>query len=392
MKKNILFVAPCLTTSGYGVHSRQIAKYLINRYKNGDFNLVIKTVPWGNTPWLLDRDAQNGFIGEIMDLTSDVNAMADISIQNILPNEWKNEAKLNIGITAGVETDICNPSWIDNVNRMSHVVVPSTFTKNVFLNTSERFNKKLTTEIDVIHESYNEYIGKTNGKLEFKIDTDFNFLVFGQITARSVAGDRKNTFNTIKWLCDEFKDDKDVGIIIKTNSGRQSLIDKLVTSNLIDKLLKEIRPSGFPKVHLLHGPMSDEHVAMLYKEKSIKALVSATRGEGYGLPILEAATSGLPVIATDWSGHLDFMRLGKYIKLDYQLKDVTQEKIDDKIFMKGSKWAEVNESDFRKKVRKFKEKSSTPKQWAKELSSKLVDDFSFESISKQYDELLNKFL
>jgi len=217
-------------------------------------------------------------------------------------------------------------------------------------------------------------------------------LVFGQITARSVTADRKNTFNTIKWLCDEFKDDSDVGIIIKTNSGRQSLIDKLVTSSIINKLLKEIRKSQFPKVHLLHGPMSDKHVAMLYKEQSIKGLISATRGEGFGLPILEAATSGLPVIATSWSGHLDFMELGKYIKLDYELRDVTNQRIDNKLFIKGSQWAEVKESDFKKKVRKFKENSKLPKEWAAELSKKLIEKFSFDSVSKQYDEVLNKYL
>jgi len=392
MKKNVLLTAPCLTTSGYGVHSRQIAKYLLNRHKKGDINLFIKTVPWGNTPWLLDSDNDNGFIGEIMRLTTDINVKPDVTIQNILPNEWKPIGKTNIGITAGIETTICNPDWISHVNSMSHVIVPSKFTKNVFTETSKRFNKNIETQIDVVYESYNEHITKTNDKLDFKIDTSFNFLVFGQITARSVTADRKNTFNTIKWLCDEFKDDSDVGIIIKTNSGRQSLIDKLVTSSIINKLLKEIRKSQFPKVHLLHGPMSDKHVAMLYKEQSIKGLISATRGEGFGLPILEAATSGLPVIATSWSGHLDFMELGKYIKLDYELRDVTNQRIDNKLFIKGSQWAEVKESDFKKKVRKFKENSKLPKEWAAELSKKLIEKFSFDSVSKQYDEVLNKYL
>lgn len=392
MTKNVLFIAPCLTTSGYGVHSRQIAKYLINKHNSGKINLAIKPVPWGTTPWLLDANMLDGFVGQIMDLTNGPSKQPDLTIQNILPNEWRPVGKQNIGITAGVETNICNPQWLDCINAMSHVIVPSEFTKNVFLKTSQQLSKELTTEINVVPESYNEFIPTTKNKLTLELGTNFNFLIFGQLTAKSVLADRKNTFNTVKWLCEAFKDDKDVGIIIKTNSGRQTKIDKLITRRVIDQLLKEVRKSEFPKVHLVHGPMSDEHVAMLYKEKTIKALVTATRGEGYGLPILEAAASGLPVIATNWSGHLDFMKLGKFIKLDYDLKNVTKQRVDNKIFMENSKWAEVKEDDFKKKVIKFKKSSSIPKQWANELSAKLIDKLSIDEVSKKYDEILGKFL
>ena len=327
-----------------------------------------------------------------MRLTGDVTVRPDITIQNILPNEWKPIGKVNIGVTAGVETDHCNPKWIDNINAMSHVIVPSQFTKKVFVDTALKNAKQLNTEISVVSESYNECIDNTTKGLEFDIKTKFNFLVFGQITAKTVTGDRKNTFNTLKWLCEEFKDDEDVGIILKTNSGRQTIIDKLVTTNMMKQLMSEVRHSEFPKLHVLHGPMTDKEIAMLYKHESIKALITATRGEGFGLPILEAAASGLPVIATDWSGHLDFMRLGKYIKLDYTLENVSNDRIDGQIFVPGVKWAEVKEDDFKKKVRKFRTSSKLPKQWANDLSTTLKEKFSFDAISKQYDSVLGDIL
>lgn len=393
MSKNVLFVAPCLTTSGYGVHSRQIAKYLIEKHKKGKIKLTIKAVPWGQTPWILDENSHDGLIGDIMRCTGDITTKPDVTIQNVLPNEWQPLGNINIGITAGIETDLCNPKWIEHVNSMSHVIVPSKFTKKVFTDTAAlNGSTPLTTKIHVVNESYNEYIDKTNKGLDLDIKTPFNFLIFGQITAKTVASDRKNTFNTLKWLFEEFKDDDDVGIVLKTNSGRQTIIDKKVTTNMMKQLISEVRKTEFPKLHILHGPMSDKDVAMLYKDKSIKALVTATRGEGYGLPILEAAASGLPVIATDWSGHLDFMRSGKYIKLDYALQNIPNERVDNNLFMQGAKWAEVKEDDFKKKVRKFKNSSKLPQQWANDLSEVLKEKFSFDEISQEYDKLLGDML
>jgi glycosyltransferase involved in cell wall biosynthesis len=134
--------------------------------------------------------------------------------------------------------------------------------------------------------------------------------------------------------------------------------------------------------------MNDAEVASLYRHPQVKAMVSLTRGEGFGLPILEAAASALPVITTDWSGHTDFMKLGKYIGVQYQLSEIHQTRVDDKIFIKGSRWAQASEEDFKKRLIKFRNSSSTPKEWAIELSEKIKNEYSFNSISKKYDDVL----
>jgi glycosyltransferase involved in cell wall biosynthesis len=130
----------------------------------------------------------------------------------------------------------------------------------------------------------------------------------------------------------------------------------------------------------------------LYRHPKIKCLVSLTRGEGYGLPILEAAVSELPVIATDWSGHLDFMNKGRFSAVEYELIDIHQSRIDNVVFMEGSRWAMPKEKEAKRRLKKFRTSSKIPKQWAEELAPKLLADFSQEAINSIYDECLTEFI
>jgi glycosyltransferase involved in cell wall biosynthesis len=383
-RKNVVIRAPLLSQSGYGVHSRQIAKYLLNRK---DFETASQIVNWGNTPWILNHDAEDGLIGRIFESSITKRTIFDVSFQVQLPNEWDIKlAKFNVGVTALVETDKCNPAWIEKINNMDLVIVPSKFIKKTIYDTGV----EVTTKVVVIGESYHESIDKEISDIDLNIDTKFNFLVFGQFTGSLPQTDRKNLFNTIKWLCEEFKDNKDVGIVFKTNSSRATKIDKGITTSLVQRLISEVRQGQYPKIHLLHGNMSPEEVASLYKHKNINALVSATRGEGFGLPLLEAASSALPIIATNWSGHLDFLNLGSFIKLDYELKEIDKRKIDNNIFVPGLKWAEVNEEDFKKKVKNFYKNRKGIQSKSNKLAEKIKQNYSFDTISEQYNNLIQK--
>lgn len=387
-KKKVLFRGPCLTQSGYGVHARQIAKWLLSRE---DLEVEFQALPWGDTPWLIDKDLDGGFIGKIMERTVDpTNRSYDATVQLQLPNEWDTSfSKTNIGITAGVETDKCNPDWIAACNRMSMIVVPSKHAKNCLA-----VSGPLTTPVIVLPEAYNESISQSEktkiDDLEFS--TDFNVLIFGQITGTNPENDRKNIFYTIKWLCEVFQNDEDFGIVIKTNAGRNTSIDKKIVTQTIQGVLREVRRTKFPKVYLLHGDLSDSEVASLYCHPKIKALVSLTRGEGYGLPILEAAASGLPVIATAWSGHVDFLSHGKYIEIPYSLTPVHPSRVDGKIFVQGTSWATPNEDEFKRKIRKFRNSSSLPKEWAQDLKQKIIEKYSISSIIGLYNEALKELI
>jgi len=384
--KTVLLRAPLLSYSGYGVHSRQIFRWLMTK---PDLDVRTQILEWGNTSWMINPDYEGGLCGEIMKRSNGTpdDLPYDISYQVQLPDEWDESlGKFNVGISAFVETDKCNPEWLKCVNKMDSVIVPTTHIKKTIQNTGET-----TTSISVVPEAYIESIDNESiNPLNLEIGTKFNFLIVSQLTGTSSDTDRKNLFNTVKWMCDVFKNDKNVGIILKTNSGRGTRIDRALTYGTFQNIIKEARSGEYPKFHILHGNMSSDEIAGLYKLESVKALVSLTRGEGFGLPILEAAASGIPVVVTNWSGHLDFLGQGKFIPIDYKLIDVHKSKIDNRIFTDGLRWADPIEQDFKRKIKKFREKPDIPIQWAKNLREKIKLSNSQDSINNEYDKVFSR--
>jgi glycosyltransferase involved in cell wall biosynthesis len=386
--KKVVIRGPLITQSGYGVHSRQVARWLIDKSKDSKIDLVCQCTNWGTTPWKLDENADNGLIGDIMKHSRNVNHRFDVSVQIQLPNEWDtNLASFNVGVTAGVETDVCNPAWIDAINKMNLVIVPSEFTKKTFMNSGN-----VTTPIKVIPESFIDEILEEDLDDPFNFSTSFNFLIFGQLTSTNSQDDRKNIFNTVKTICDTFKDDDDVGIILKTNGGRGTKIDRLNIKNQFSSLIQQVRKGPFPKISILHGDLSPKEVAALYKNNSVKCLVSMTRGEGYGLPLLEAAASGLPIIATGWSGHTDFLKGDGYLKLKYSLTPVSKSRIDNNIFVDGAKWADPEIKSAVENLTKFRKYPSTYEKRAKEAAKKIRSNYSHVFISDLYEKELGEIL
>ena len=389
--KSVLLRAPLLTNSGYGVHARQIAKWLFRvATETHQLDITTEPLPWGRTHIIVDPEAEDGLIGQIMQATNNKKNFYDVTIQLQLPNEWNPFlGNFNIGVTAGVETDKCNPAWIEAVNRMDMIVVPSEFTKQTFLESGE-----VKVPIVVIPEAYPESYNDPEAvtPVDLGLKTKFNFLVVGQLTGTDTENDRKNLPYTIKWLADTFAGQPDVGVVLKTNSGAQTQLDKRNVQNIFAKLVREVsRPNG-PTFYLLHGHMSDGEMKGLYTHPDIKALVTLTHGEGYGLPILEAAACGLPIIATNWSGHLEFLKNGKFIAVDRMLGEIPASRVDGQIFHKGFKWAMPIELDAKRRLKKFYESSSMPLEWAKDLQVKIHKGYSFGAIARIYSTVLDEHL
>jgi len=351
---------------------------------------------WGHCSWLINTDLHGGLIGQIMHHSRPIEKGQnfDVSFQVQLPNEWDpNLAKKNIGVSAFVETDRCNPEWINHCNKMSRVIVPSTFTKNVAVRSG-----KLSTQIDVVPEWYNHSIIKKSAcdkiaksDKRYKFNTRFNIMIMGLLTSMNTNDDRKNLVNTIKWIIETFSGNKDVGIVLKTGLGRDTVQDKLICEANIRKIVDEFRKSSlFPKIHFLHGHMQPNELGALYTSSGIKVFASATRGEGYGLPIIDAAAAGIPIIATGWSGHFEFLDRDLVSCVDYKLNEIAKSRVDNSIFLDGFRWAEPDRDSFCNALTDIYENYKIAKGKANKLKKKIVPGFHKENIKKLYDKILDE--
>lgn len=385
--KTALIRGPVLSKSGYGTHCRQIFKWLLN----AGYDVQCNITPWGLTSWYVNPEDLGGLVGEAMKRTGQDLKDIDLSVQVQLPHEWEpGLCKFNVGVTAGVETTRAPEQWGECVKKMDLVIVPSAFSKSGLVAAGAPPEK-----ISVVPESFSDnLLDESRGSLRHlqldEVVTPFNFLMFGQVTSKEPDTDRKNLFYGVKWFCEEFKDNKQVGLIVKTNLGTSCVFHRMQLEQMFTALVKEVRKGEYPRVYLLNGDMSNEDCASLLVSPKVKAMVSFTRGEGFGLPLVDAAAAGLPVIATSWSGHTEFLGLGKYSKVSYDLVAVPHEKLGKEIFAEGSKWAMPQEEDAKKRMRKMFESQSIPREWAKELRERVQKTHSFEAVSRKYDEVIGR--
>ena len=150
------------------------------------------------------------------------------------------------------------------------------------------------------------------------------------------------------------------------------------------------------KIYLLHGALTEAEMGGLYTNKKVKALVSTTHGEGFGLPLFEAAYYGLPVLATDWSGHLDFLckkvkqKNNKtkikpmFGKISYKLAEIPEHAIWENILIKESKWAYPELSSVKNNMLEVFKDHGRFKKRAKELQNWVCKEFAEDKIYDKY--------
>lgn len=388
----ILVTGPALTRSGYGVHARLVLESLKQREEM--FDIYVNPLRWGATGWLLDDGPLLSWIHKRVNKfqqLSEENQKFDIHIHVGIPNEFERKAPYAVCVTAGIEATKVAPSWIEKSYKIDKLIVPSNFAKWVFENTfyegqnsdtKEKMRIGCAAPVEVVSYPVREY---HNNSIELDLKEEFNFLCVAQ------WGIRKNLENTIKWFLQEFKDDE-VGLVVKSNIAKNSTPDREDCLERLSSVFKEFE-SAKCSLYLLHGEMSDEEVDAIYKHPKIKAIVSATHGEGFGLPLFEAAYNGLPVVAPGWSGHMDFLygpvkdkktkkikNKPLFAKVDYSLKHVQKEAVWDDILIQDSMWCYPSERDFKQKIRKVYSDNGMYKSWAKTLSDHLRSELSLPKI------------
>jgi glycosyltransferase involved in cell wall biosynthesis len=410
MKPLFFISAPIDTFSGYGARSRDIVKALL---KSDKYDIKILPQRWGSTPFGF-LNSENPEHKQILDCCwnqPQIPRQPDIWMQITVPNEFQAIGKFNIGMTAGIETTICDPSWLEGLNRMNLNLVSSEHAKNVFESSVfEQRDKnqgnqvvgtiKLEKPIEVLFEGADTNIyqkldavagdSEVNDVLN-SIDEDFNFLFVGHWLQGELGQDRKDVGMLIKTFLETFKGkSKKPGLILKTSSATYSIMDRDDMLDRIQKIREFVGDNDLPNIYLFHGELEDGEINELYNHSKVKAHVSFTKGEGYGRPLLEASISQKPVIASNYSGHIDFLDNEMSVLLPGQVTQIHPSAVVQNMLIPESGWFTV---DYKKAAEILEDVYKNYNKYidrAKRQSYRSRTEFSLDKMSEKLISILEK--
>lgn len=397
--KRVLVRGPALSQSGYGEHTRFVLRAL--RLQEAELDIHILPTGWGETGWLSIDDEERAWIDQRVAAGTSYFKQEnispyDISVQVTIPNEWQKMGIYNIGITAGIETNKVSPVWLEKCNDMNKIITISEHSKNGFVlteyhgqnkNTGAPMHLRCTTPVEVVGYPVKDV---KESKVSLNLDYDFNYLAVSQ------WGPRKNMENLIKWFVEE-NHDEEVGLIVKTSLKNNSIVDREYVEQVISQAIPEV--DGYKcKIYLLHGDMTENEIHGLYNHPKIKALVSLTHGEGFGLPLFEAAYSGLPIISPGWSGQADFLYAPPKTKtkknknklkpffadVDYTLSQIQEHAVWPGVLEKDTMWCYPTEGSFKMRLRQVRKNYDKWLDKAKYLQKHVKNNFNWD---RQHEKL-----
>ena len=414
-KQLMLMVGPFSTRSGYGEHARDMFKSF---YDIGKYDIKILDTRWGDTPRnaLNEDNEYDKLILDSILINPHIDRQPDICVDIRIPNEFNPVGKLNIGITAGIETTAVSQPWIDGMNKMDFNIVPSVHSKSSFMNTyydkmqtsqngqQQKVGElKIENPIEVLFEGADTDIYKNIPVEEMDksiydtindmVKEKYSFLFVGSWLKGDYGEDRKDVSKLIKVFYETFINTKNPpALILKTQGATFSIIDKESILNKINNIKSKF-PSNMtlPNVYLLHGDLTSKEMNSLYNHPKIKSMVSFTHGEGFGRPLLEATMTGLPVIAPNWSGHIDFLDEEYCMLLGGKLDKIPDSVVWKDILIPESMWFNINENESSNVLQFAFKNSFDMKSRADRLMNINNKKFSHSKMTEKLKEIMNKY-
>jgi glycosyltransferase involved in cell wall biosynthesis len=403
MKPLFIISSPFDTYSGYGARSRDLIKAII---KTDKYNVKLMSQRWGNTPFGFCKD--NPEWGSLLDLILPNNQLPkqpEIWAQVTVPNEFQPVGKYNIGFTAGIETTVCAAEWIEGCNKMDLNIVSSEHSKKVFKDSKfEKRNKQtnavegmveLTKPMEVLFEGVNTDIYKvlsTPCSLDFDIKEDFAYLFVGHWIQGDLGEDRKNVGLLIKAFYETFKNKtKKPALILKTSQVGSSYSDREEILRKIRLIKKTVNSNNLPKVYLLHGEFTDEEMNEIYNHSKVKAMISLTKGEGFGRPLLEFTLTKKPLITTGWSGQMDFLNPEFTVLIGGGLSNVHPSAAN-QFLLPESQWFTPDHGQIGFALKDVYENYKNYTDKGKRQAFKSKNEFSWDKMAEKTDTLLTQYI
>ena len=392
---------PFATQSGYGHHAREIIANLIER-KDSEWDIKLLSMPWGHTPFTYP--VSDDWKRRILPLP--LTYQPDIFIQITVPTEFQAIGKLNIGVTAGTEGDICPAEWIDMINRMQIVIVPTNFTKQVFETTAKQHNKDILCKLIVVPEYFDESIyshtadsASNSSDLLSELNDipeSFAYLSVGHWLTGQIGEDRKNVSGVIYSFLNTFKNTKEKpALILKTSGATYSVMDRLDIENKISQIVDQpaFKNAKLPNIYLVHGDLTDDEMNALYNHPKVKAMYSLTKAEGFGRPLLEFATTGKPMIVPLHSGQRDFLHEEFVVEVKGNLTPI-HPTAQNEFLIDGAKWFTPDYGYVQDLLKEVFTKYKNYIDNGKRLRYHVNQTFTKSAVQPEYDklmEVINKF-
>jgi hypothetical protein len=409
MKQYCVISCPIDTYSGYGARARDFVKALYE-LKKDEYDIEILAQRWGSTPWgyIKDHSEEWGFLEPLL-AKQQMTKQPDLWIQITVPNEFQNVGKFNIGVTAGIETTLCPASWIDGLNKMNLTLASSKHAKDIMMSTGYKEQDKngvalrdlkVEKPIEVLFEGVDldkyfyvadEDLDGTDLVQELdEIKEEFCYLFVGHWLQGDLGEDRKNVGLTIKTFLETFRNKKNKpALILKVSGAGSSIMDR---NTMLDKIeaIRNTVSGDLPNIYLLHGELDDKDINNLYNHGKVKAMISLTKGEGFGRPLLEFTLAKKPIIATAYSGHIDFLYMENTCLVGGTLKPIHPSAVVDNLLIKESSWfsPDVKQAEFY--LRDVYEKYSKYEEKAKKQAHQSKTKFSFEEMKNVLATYLDK--
>jgi glycosyltransferase involved in cell wall biosynthesis len=398
MKPSFVISCPIDTYSGYGARSRDLVKAIIETNK---YDVKILPQRWGNTSWgFIEDHLEWNFLKEFILTTPQLPTQPEIWAQITIPNEFQPVGKYNIGITAGMETSVVKGEWIEGCNRMNLVITSSEFAKKTFesmdyeVKTQQGQTQgrlKLTTPVEVLFEGANTNIYKvtdTPCSLDIQIKEDFAYLFVGHWMQGEFGEDRKNVGLLIKAFYETFKNkSKKPALILKASGGVSSYMDRDELLKKIEIIKKTVVANSLPNIYLLHGEFTDIEMNELYNHSKVKAMVSLTKGEGFGRPLLEFSLVKKPIMTTNWSAHTEFLSKEFTTLMSGELKNLHPSVLND-WFVKEAQWFNVNPMEVNHYLKDIFENYKKYQNNANRQTYKSKTEFSWDKMKEKLDTIL----
>jgi len=393
---------PIDTVSGYGARSRDFVKALI-KLKGEEWDIKILSQKWGECPFgALDREIPEDL--DLLDriLAEGLNRQPDVWIQVTVSNEFQPVGKVNIGVSALVETTILPAECLEGLNKMTFNIVSSDFVKKVAEQTS--FEKtdnqtkqslgllKLEKPIEVLFEGVdtNKYKRLETSKFDLsEVKEEFCFLSVGHWLTGELGEDRKQLTTLIKSFLSAFKDkSKRPALLLKTSLAGFSIIEEEYILDAIDNIRRTV-DGDLPNIYLVYGELTDEEMNELYNHPKVKAF-ALVGNEGFGRPYLEfSAASSKPIITSPFSGHTDFLREEFNVFVEGKV-DKLHQSASNQFLLKEASWFKADGKSVENTLKNVYENYNKFIDNAKRQGHVSRSQYSFDKMVERLSEILEK--